>query len=607
MCMSHFFRSLRFRLLLIVVLALLPAFGLVIYNASEQRQTVYDRMQEDTLDIAQRLANHQNELVEGAHQLLFVLAQLPVIRGEDAQACTAYLADLKQKNTSYMNILKWDSEGNLLCDASNSPLPHKMPTIQYLYKVLETGDFTILNFVISPHTGERALSFGYPILDDQGQTQAVLFAALHLHSINEVLFETELPDGSTLTLRDRNGTVLAHYPDPEAWIGQPDPDIQASPALGQLHGEGTLETEGADGVKRLYAYTPVYSSVPSELYLIVGIPSEIALATVNETLSDGLIILVLAGLLALVAIWLGGDIFLLRPIQGLLRVTRRMAGGDLSARAEVRHEASELSELAFSFDQMAETLEKRELERRLTSEALAREEAARARLLHQIITANEDEHRRMARELHDETSQNLTALILGLDTAEIAMQKDPLRAYEHFKRVKSIAQELLEGIHRIVNNLRPAMLDDLGLVPAISLCADKQLKPAGIDLDLQADQQYSRLPLFIETALFRVVQEAFTNVIRHSHAKNVTVRLTQTDQALNLVIIDDGQGFDTAALASGQPRDGFGLHSMQERVRMLDGHFKLESMNGSGTQIVICIPLPKDKGEHVQNSCIDCG
>ena len=502
--MSRIFRSLRFRLMVLTVFALLPAFGLAIYNAAQQRQHVQTDVQEHNLDIAQSLANHQKDLVEGARQMLYVLAQLPVIRGEDSGACNVYLANLKKDNPRYMNILKFDLAGNLLCDASNSPLPHKLPYMEHLYEVLQTRDFSILNFVISPHTGERALSFGYPLLGEQGQPMAILIAALTLDSFNELLSQVELPPGASVTLRDRNGIVLGGYPNPEDWIGKPDRKMELSPALAKFNGEGTVVTNGINGKPRLYAYTPVYSPTPEELYLIVGIPVSEAMADVDQNLGRNLLILGLAGFLALLAIWAGGEFFFLRPIQMLLGATRKMTAGDLSARADLQPEASELSELAFSFDQMAEALEKRENEYSQAQEALLKQEHDRERLLYQLISANEDERMRIARELHDETSQSLTALMLGLDTTRIALEKDPGRAVEHFERVKAIAQDLLGGIHRLIYNLRPPMLDDLGLAPAITLCADKRLKPQGIDMHLQVDHPHDRLPPLIETALFRI-------------------------------------------------------------------------------------------------------
>lgn len=596
--MAQVFRSLRFRLLLIVLLSLLPAFGLALYNAAEQRRHIEADVQENTLKLAQRLANHQLELLEGTRQMLFVLAQLPVLREDDAGACGVYLADLKKSNPRYMNILKWDLEGNLLCDAANSPLPHKMPTIAYLYKVLQARDFTILNFVTSPHTGERALSFGYPILSESGQPLAVLFAALYLDSFGEVISQAELPPGSTVTLRDRNGIVLGGYPNPEKWIGKPDPKMELSPLISNLQGEGTHQMHGIDGILRLYAYTPVFSPTPEELYLIVGVPVKEAMAVVEQGLARNLIILGIAGLLAVIAIWFGGEYLLLQPIQKILGVTRKMSAGDLSARVDATLEASELSELAHSFDQMAEALEKRENDYQHAQTELKKQELNLERLLHQVITANENERLRIARELHDETSQNLTALMLGLDTASLALEKDAKLARENFNRVKTIAGELLDGTHRLVNNLRPPMLDDLGLVPAIQACGEKQLKPLGIDFHLQVDNPNGRLPQIIETALFRIVQEAFTNIARHAQATNVYVRMTHDTEHLNIQIRDDGQGFNPDLLAGDTPIEGFGLRGMKERIRMLDGQFQIETAIGEGAKISIRIPIPKMEGEH---------
>lgn len=600
--MSKFFRSLRLRLIVLVLLALLPAFGLALYTDAQQRQHILDHMQEDTLSLAHNLAIYQKELVSGTRYLLMILAQLPIVRGADAAACSSYLAELKSKNPEYMNILKWDLEGNLLCDAEQSPLPHRLPVMDNLHQVLENNDFTIINYFVRASTGEQALSFGYPISDDEGNLKAVLFASIHLEALNELFTPGSLPAGSTITLRDHNGVILGYYPEPEAWLGKVDPKISAAPALAHIEAEGTVVTQGSDGIERLYAYMPVYGPIPDELTLIVGIPYREAMAEVDQTLRRNLLILGLAGLIALLAIGAGGEILLLNPMDRVLGVTRRLTKGDLTARTGLTHVASELSELALSIDQMAEALEKRERESHENQVILIKQEQARVQLLHELITAHEDERMRVAHELHDETSQNITALMLGLDTAALALEKDPKHAGEYFERVKLISKELLEGIHGLIFNLRPSMLDDLGLVPAIHLYADKRLKPLGISLRLEDANPGRRLPVFIETALFRVVQEAFTNVIRHSNARNVDIQLTQMDHTLEFIIQDDGRGFDPTILTAEAPGKGFGLRGMQERVDMLDGRFEIESALGEGTRIIIHIPIPKVEVVHVRNS-----
>jgi signal transduction histidine kinase/HAMP domain-containing protein len=225
-------------------------------------------------------------------------------------------------------------------------------------------------------------------------------------------------------------------------------------------------------------------------------------------------------------------------------------------------------------------------------DVLRREESARAGLLRQVIAAQEDERKRIARELHDETSQALAALIVGLDTTRLALFVNPHDAAGRLAANKAIAETMLKDIHRITADLRPSLLDDLGLVPAISWYGEHRLKPRGIALDLQAAGMDQRLEPATETALFRIVQEAMTNVVRHAAASSVGVSLSRTNGNLTLRIADNGRGFAPEELpAPGSPGSGSGLLGMQERVSILGGDWTMESALGQGTVITVRVPV----------------
>jgi len=234
-------------------------------------------------------------------------------------------------------------------------------------------------------------------------------------------------------------------------------------------------------------------------------------------------------------------------------------------------------------------------------QALKNEEQARARLLSNIMTAQEEERRRIARELHDETSQTLTALLVGFDTLKMAYQLNPERVERHLQDLKRITEELLTNIHRLIANLRPALLDDLGLTAAITWYGDMRLTPLGIEFDFDCDGLYERYPPAIETTLFRIVQEAVTNVIRHSRASIVHLKLTQTDSVVALEIRDNGVGFDPKILQNPKHDHGLGLLGMQERATLLGGQLEIKTAPGEGTLIRIVIPLSQIKVSHEEN------
>lgn len=557
------------------------------------------QVEEEALRVAQAAADHQNEVVEGARQLLFALAQMPAVRDPDPAACSAFLSTVKTYNSRYTNILKVSLDGRVLCDAIASHFTGKVPDDGFIQRVAATRAFSIGNYVISPTTKRPSIGFGYPILDDERQVQAVLVAGLDLSSLEEWFTQAATPYQTTFALRDRNGTILAYYPESNKWIGQADPVTQISQAITDNKGEGTVEAVGPDGVPELYAYAPLPGAPDADVYIRVGIPKEVAFEKVNRTLYRDLATLGVVAALAFTVAWICSDLFFLRQVRAMMKTTKEIATGNFSYRTCLHYGKGELGGLAKAIDQMGEALEKREQERREAHEAMIHEEEARAQLLHNLITAHEDERIRIARELHDETSQSLTALMVGFDTVSLALGENNSKAKEYLEDVKGIADGMLNEIHRLISDLRPSSLDDLGLVPAILSYGEERLKPCGIALQLSEDGIEDRLPAIIETAMFRIIQEAFTNIIRHSHASKVDVRLGFSESDLFLHLTDNGDGFDLATLRSDKQCKGFGLQGMQERVHMLGGEFEIVTAPGKGTEIFIRVPLPEGVQEHV--------
>jgi signal transduction histidine kinase len=229
--------------------------------------------------------------------------------------------------------------------------------------------------------------------------------------------------------------------------------------------------------------------------------------------------------------------------------------------------------------------------------ALKREERSRASLLKSIITAQEEERRRIARGLNDETSQDVTAIIMRVKSARVALKNQAQDVEEHLNYIVSIANNMLETIHRFISDMRPSLLDDLGLVSAIAWFGEKNFKPKGIAFNLDASDYQIRLPAQIETELFRIVQEAITNIVRHANASVVSIHLAYNNNHITLQVEDDGQGFNPASIENQPAVKGFGLQSIQERVSILGGLFKLKSVPERGARITIKIPFTLKFGE----------
>ncbi len=220
-----------------------------------------------------------------------------------------------------------------------------------------------------------------------------------------------------------------------------------------------------------------------------------------------------------------------------------------------------------------------------------RKEQLRGELLNKLITAQEEERKRIARELHDDTSQALTALLYAV---EETMDMNSLQEVkEKLEGMQNLAVHTLDGVHKLIFDLRPTMLDNLGLLPALRWFAETRLESTGVRFNLEEESaSESRLPPKIETALFRVVQEVITNVARHAAARNLNVRFEFDGDTAIVAVEDDGIGFDMVEMTlSPDSQRGLGLMGMLERIELLGGEMDVDTAPGFGTKIYIRVPI----------------
>ena len=294
-----------------------------------------------------------------------------------------------------------------------------------------------------------------------------------------------------------------------------------------------------------------------------------------------------------------------RPVAALTAAAEKIAEGDLAQPVpqagpdEVGRLAYWLEVMRWSLREMLAYVEQanQRLERRVeerTSELarvnaeLRERERELARLYEKVLTAQEDERRRIARELHDETSQSLAVLVMGLDAAAAAIRAGQTPRLDE---VKALAVRTIEEVHRLILDLRPSVLDDLGLLSAIRWYGERYLQPRGISVRCEFEKLEPRLPPVAETAVFRVCQEAMTNIARHAQAETVLVQARVEGGALVVEIEDDGRGFDPAEVARRPGRPHFGLLGIRERVELLGGRLTIDSAPGRGTRLRVEVPL----------------
>jgi len=320
--------------------------------------------------------------------------------------------------------------------------------------------------------------------------------------------------------------------------------------------------------------------------------------------------------LALVFAW-GAARSVRRPLAVLTASAERIASGNLDAPIP-RLAEDEVGRLGRSLERMRVALkgsletiaqDNQELEQRVDERTqelkrlyaqLQEREQWREELLRKVISAQEDERRRLARELHDETSQTLSALAMKLETALAAWPTNASR--DRLLEAKSLTVRTLEELHRLIFDLRPSVLDDLGLLSAIRWYAERHLERRGLTVRFEFSGVETRMPPELETALFRVAQETITNIAKHAHADTVLIQILERDDRIAIEIEDDGEGFDPASLPPPAARErGLGLLGMRERVELFGGTIEIDSAPGRGTRVAIAVPLQQEV-LHAQDS-----
>jgi two-component system sensor histidine kinase UhpB len=282
-----------------------------------------------------------------------------------------------------------------------------------------------------------------------------------------------------------------------------------------------------------------------------------------------------------------------RPIRSLREATQRFNSGDYSARASLAPLTDpDVAGLVLEVNALWDRLE--------ADAATIREKTDQAeRLAAQVIQAQEEERRRVARELHDEAGQALTAVIIGLERGLASMPEVyaadlPIQPRQLMGNLRDLAAQTLDEVRKLALELRPSVLDDLGLVAALRQYVRSTEERSGLQAQLtvvgwdEADGA-PRLPAEVETALFRIAQEALTNAIRHARATSVQVRLRRTLGSVTLEVRDDGVGL--AAVPSPEAGEHLGMFGMRERAHLLAGQFHATAVSPRGTLVQVTVPL----------------
>jgi HD-GYP domain-containing protein (c-di-GMP phosphodiesterase class II) len=349
------FTSIRTRLVLLVLLAVLPALGVMLHTAAEERRLDTERVQTVARRQAAVIASEVASTMFGVRELLLLLTQLPALATTPA-GCSAFLANLLAGYPTYDSFEVILPTGEVRCDSLGQAGAVNLGDQEFFRRALATREFVVGDYTVGRATGQPVVTFAQPVVGAGGQVALVAAVSLQIDAINRSLGDSHLPAGASLILLDASGTIVGSYPD-AARTGQSPSDNQEAQLVLDAR-EGVGRAHGPDGQPYLIGFdTAEVRSRDTDLHVVVGIPEAVALAPANQALARSLALLGAAATLALLAAWYAGDRLVARPVQRLVRATRELSGGDLSVRVGPSYGDGELGALGRAFDSMTADLE----------------------------------------------------------------------------------------------------------------------------------------------------------------------------------------------------------------------------------------------------------
>ncbi len=587
--------SLRTRLYLLFFAAFIPVCILLFYTAEEQKSIETGAILNNAILLAHSAANEEHQQLESTRHLLIVISEFLLLNDAQSDRAKRFFADILKLSQGYIDLGALTPQGKLLNSASGVPPFKGSEQPVWFIRCIKEKHFTMGDYRVDHITQEPVLFFALPVLDKHHQVKAAVFAAISMNWINRSLYKSfaELPKGSTLIQIDDGGDILTYEPHLQKWIEQDHFD----PSLLQWilkHKTGVKKSIGDDGVSRIYAFAPAPSSLKARRhYISLEIPQKIAFATSQRVFVRNIILLGFIAILAVLIIWWAGDALVLRRVNMIVKASRMLAKGDLSTRIGPIRGGDEISHLARVFNDMAAALELREVREYEAKTALERSRKQLRDLASYLQDVREQERTRIAREIHDDFGQSLTILKMDLSWLKKHMIQDQTKVQNKIDAMFKVIDASLKTLHTVSSELRPVILDDFGLESAIEWQAEEFQNRTGVQC--RVDSSITGLDLTKEqsTAVFRIFQETLTNIMRHSEATEVNVRLEKDKDTLILEVADNGRGITEAEISNSQ---SFGLLGIRERLYPLNGKVDFIGHLDKGTRVVVRVPISEKGG-----------
>ena len=622
--------GLRFRLMLLVVLAMLPMFGLLLYRATEDRARKLREMEDEAIRTAEMSAGGVSQVIEGARQLLFSLSYADPVRAMSGPAASAHFTRLLKSSTTFTNIGLAQGDGLNIASATPAGAGFSRKDREYYLRLQQQRDFAVGEYMISRITEYPTVVFGYPLPDQPADKPlAAIYGALNLESLQHCIAGRHLLAKSVIVVVDRNGVELARNPDKEKWIGHQAKSWKLFQAMSEQ--AGFVETAGVDGVTRLYYRTPVPDS-DHGFFVIVGVPKSAILAAMRAGFYRDLIILDIFTLVALAGAWFFADYSVLQHVKRLTFASRQLAQGKWDVHARLTGGARELQQLGRAFDEMASALREHRDRLELRVEQRTRElshanaclkqeieERKQAQAAAQKHLANLERSNKELEQFAYVASHDLqeplrlvssyTQLLLQRYREKLDADAEPITRFitEGVTRMQRLIQDLL-SYSRVSNQSQTLSFAD----------AETALETALRNLAMvirenNAVVTHDPLPSLLcdPTKLAQLFQNLISNGIKfHGEAPpriHIGVSKTEDESAWLFSVSDNGIGieqdyferifvlFQRLHTRSKYPGTGIGLAICKRIVEQHNGKIWVKSAKGEGCTFYFTIALNSSK------------
>jgi signal transduction histidine kinase len=585
-------RSHMVGLVLGVVVPLLAFSAFLVLRSAQNEQEIVASTVREAASTTAATIDHELSLLRAR---LFILAGSRHLQTGDFAAFHAQAGEAV-KDGGGPNVILSDPTGQEIAD-TRVPFGNQLPVtadLDGIGRVVATAQPVISDLVISAVTGRPVIAISVPVFRDE--RLAYVLSLDIAPCMPRILSTLRLPPDWLVAVSDRKGYTIARSRDADRYVGQ-----MGRPAILEhfrASHDGWFPSTSRDGIPVYNAFTHTRLAGWA---VDIAIPDDALFAPVRRST---LVLILVGGVTVVIALIMAKVIGhrVAKPITALVSYADAVGRGErlplhttgireTDAVARSLHQAGEqLHWSAAARDQAARELGESEQKYRALAEALAAADEERTELLRRTVTAQEFERKRIARELHDSLGQYLTALRLGFDAIAPACADEAAR--QRLTQLRDLTGQLGRDFSRMAWELRPMALDDLGLRNAITHYLEVWAERSGLHVDLEITLVDQRLPAPVETALFRVLQEAITNICKHSGADRVGVILEHTDGAVRLIVEDNGHGFQLAPckdVALGKAH--LGLLGVRERLALVHGSLEVESTPEYGTTVYASVPL----------------